>query len=179
VKKIKISEIEERELRQEVENLEAMINDINSSHGSLAAEEKGLFHNPAARIAAMDLERWIARKDEILNILARAEVVKIDTTSDNMEVEIGDIVNLDICYEGMSPRTINVQIAGEVSIPEVKRVTYDSALARAILGKKVEEKFESSNTDKLAKSFVGVVREITKAKDLTKEENQKVYMLKK
>lgn len=177
MKKLKISEVEKRELEQELERLCAMIDETNSSHGNLAAEEKGLFNNPAARIAAMDLDRWIGRRTQILDILANAEVIKINVESDNMEVEIGDVVTLNICYEGMNPRCMSVQIAGEHNDQNVKQLTYDSALAQAILGKKAGEQFESYKTDKLAKTFMGTIETIVKAKELT--DTKSAYVLKK
>lgn len=178
MEKLKISETREKELKLELKALREKIVAASSMRSATVVEEKGLFRNSGANTLSMDIERWSSQINEILYVLEHAEVVKIDLESDDKHVALGDLVEIQISYAEGPMEDMAVQISGEVNIPGVDRITYQSPLAKALLGKEVGERFVQTKSSTVPTSFEGVIYRITKARDLMKVDPNKTYVLK-
>lgn len=160
-----ISEQEEKNLKNELEELKGKIRGLKNEKKDFQTVENELFKTLDIGSSLFDIVRWEKRIREILHILNHSTVIKIDMASDTPKVEVGDLAAVEVIYEGREPRNMKFLIDNPKELPSVKNISIASAMGEAILGKEIGEHF-SSIGDKNQYSFEGVVTGIIKAKDL-------------
>ena len=178
MKKLKISEAQERELREELKKIQAEINVMTGGQRDAAKDEKEPFGNASIINTLNDIERLLGKSRELMFILENAEVVKVDMESEKECVEFGDFVSVDISYNGQQARNIYIHITEGETAKGVSRATFDSPIAKSLLGKTVGDTFKQQ-AEKNTMSFEGKILEIVKAKDLVAENETKRQMIKK
>lgn len=182
MERMEITEIQACALKAELQELEKMIMEARGEHGKAALEEGGLFRNPASHTISHDIIRWIKEKERIEEVLNNAVIIKINMESEEMIVEVGDIVLAQMTYEGEEPEKLKFQIDGPYKVEGVVNVTIASPMGKALRGKKVGEKIMLRKSLGSPTEADGVILGIVKAKDLEPTignfESKKPYVLK-
>ncbi|MCI9233946.1 MAG: hypothetical protein HFH08_05060 [Bacilli bacterium] len=184
MRKIEMTETEAQALKVELKELEAQILHARGEHGIATREEGGLFNNSASQVIFQDIARWEAMAASIREKLHRATIIKTGSSLDELSVDIEDIVQTEITYEGEEPRKMKFQIGGTMKLSDVINVTYSSPIGKALYGKKVGEEFclvkPAGSRVSAAK---GVILGLVKATDLESSmgeiESKKPYTLEK
>lgn len=183
MEKIEMTEAEIKRLKVELEILEEQIRETRKEHTETLRDKQNLLNNSMISLLSQDIERWERRANLLREKLAHAIIVKVDKNSDEMVIDIGDIVEAKITYEGKNPMQLKLQIDGEDKIPGIMNVTFSSPIATALRGKKVGDTFTLEKSATCPTNAEGTILGLLKAKDfkssIGESETKKPYILQK
>ena len=123
------------DLQNELKSLEVKHPDA-INRVTLAREMGDLSENSEYHAARDDLSLMVGRMEEIKDLLHRAEIVKKPSNKDI--VDLGCKVTI-----GMNDKEVTYEVVGEYEAdPTKKKISLDSPLGKALVGKKVKETVE-------------------------------------
>lgn len=166
MKKIEITEAEARKIEAIIKSLESKIAQTRVEHGEVLNDRRDSYRNAVSSLLSQDMERWASRARALRAQLEHATIIKPDMNSNEMIVDIGDVVETKITYEGKEPMQLKFQIDGFNRIPTVMNVTFSSPIGTALRGKKVGESFTLEKSLGCPTNAEGIILGLVKAKDL-------------